>query len=63
MQTGLHRKRMFVSGRLVEYWEHPQVRFGWTAEDLQGYADRGEWVLLFNGLTLAAPWPETPYPS
>jgi hypothetical protein len=63
MQTVGERKRLFVSGRLLEYWEHPEVPFGWTAEELQAYADRGDWVLLFNGLALTAPWPEPPYPS
>ena len=57
------RKRLFVAGRLVEYWEHPEVSFGWTPEELQDYAGRGDWVGLFNGLALMAPWPETPYPS
>ena len=47
--------RMFVSGQLVEYWEHPEVVFGWGREDLQGYAARGDWVLLFNAVLLTAP--------
>jgi hypothetical protein len=57
------RERIFVSGRLIEYWEHPEVSFGWTPEELQGYADGGAWVLLFNGLALTAPRRETPHPS
>jgi hypothetical protein len=63
MPTAVQRNRMFVSGRLVEYWEHPEVSFGWTPEELQGYADGGAWVLLFNGLALTAPQRETPHPS
>ena len=61
MRTVVQRKRMFVAGRLVEYWEHPEVSFGWTPEELRNYAD--DWVLLFNALALTAPWPEIPYPS
>ena len=57
------RKRLFVAGDLLEYWEHPEVPFGWTPEELQDYADGGAWVLLFNGLVLTAPWPASPYPS
>ena len=63
MRTVVQRKRMFVAGRLVEYWEHPEVSFGWSREELQGYADRGDWVTLFNGLALTAPRPDIPYPS
>ena len=48
---------MFVSGQLVEYWENPELPFGWTHADLQGYVDRGAWVLLFNAVVLTAPRP------
>jgi hypothetical protein len=41
METAAQRRRVFVSGQLLEYWEHPDVAFGWTLEDLQTYADRG----------------------
>jgi hypothetical protein len=49
------RQRIFVSGQLVEYWEHPEIAFGWTREYLQDYAERGEWVLLFNAVLLTSP--------
>jgi len=55
MNAVVRSKRIFVSGQLVEYWEHPEVAFGWAREDLQCYADRGEWVLLFNAVLLTAP--------
>ena len=48
METPSQRRRVFVSGQLVEYWEHPDVAFGWTYEHLQTYADREDGVLLFN---------------
>jgi hypothetical protein len=63
MRTVVQRRRMFVAGQLVEYWEHPEVSFGWSPDELQDYADRRDWVPLFNGLALTAPWPDTPYPS
>ena len=59
MQTTIQSKRLFVSGQLVEYWEHPDVAFGWTREDLQTYADRGDWVLLFNAILLTCIHPGT----
>ena len=55
MNTAVTNKRIFVSGQLVEYWEHPEISFGWAREDLQGYAQRGEWVLLFNAVFLTTP--------
>ena len=52
---------MFVSGQLVDLWEDPEVTFGWGREDLEGYVDREEWVLLFNALMLSVPSPELGY--
>lgn len=52
MRTALPPRRLFVSGRQLEYWEHPDVPFGWSPEDLEGYAKRGHWVLLFNAILL-----------
>ena len=49
---------IFVSGQLVEFWEDPEVTFGWTSEDLRRYADREEWVLLFNAVMLGVPGTE-----
>ena len=57
------RKQMFVSGQLVELWEDPEVTFGWHREDLERYADREEWVLLFNAVMLSVPAPELGYAS
>jgi hypothetical protein len=42
---------MYVSGRLVEFWEDPDHPFGCAQADLQGYLDREAWVLLFNALS------------
>ena len=55
MRTAIPPRRFFVSGQPVEYWEHPDVPFGWSREDLDGYAKQGDWVLLFNAIFLAAP--------
>ena len=63
MKSAIHGKRMFVSGALVEYWENPELPFGWTDADLQGYVDRGAWVLLFNAVVLTAPRPTTEHAS
>ncbi len=41
MKTATRRRRVFVSGQLVEYWEHPDVTFGWTRQHLQTYVERG----------------------
>ena len=57
------RRHVFISGQLVEYWEHPEVAFGWTREDLQAYADGEAWVLLFNAIRLTGPRPETEHGS
>ena len=63
METAIDRKRMFVSGQLVEYWEHPEIAFGWSREHLTDYAESGDWILLFNAILLTAPRPETEHPS
>ena len=63
METATQRRRVFVSGQLVEYWEHPDVAFGWTYEHLQTYADREDWVLLFNAILLTGPAPGTEHGS
>ena len=59
METATPRRRFFVSGQLVEFWEHPDVAFGCSREDLQTYVDREDWVLLFNAMVLTGPRPET----
>ena len=63
METATQRRRLFVSGQLFEYWEHPDVAFGWTREDLQAFADEGDWVLLFNAILLTGPRPVTEHGS
>ena len=63
MLTAVHSRCFFVSGQLVEYWEDPDVRFGWDPEDLQDYVDREDWLSLFNAIILTAPRPETRHAS
>ena len=63
MEIAAQLRRVVVSGQLLEYWEHPDVAFGWTLEDLQTYADRGYWVLLFNAILLTSPRPGTEHGS
>jgi len=63
METAAQIRRVVVSGQLLEYWEHPDVAFDWTLEDLQTYADRGHWVLLFNAILLIGPRPGTEHGS
>ena len=45
---------IYVSGRLIEFWEDPDHPFGCAQADLQRYLDREAWVLLFNALALTA---------
>ena len=54
---------MFVSEQLVELWEHPEVPFGWSHECLEGYLERGAWVLLFNAVALTAGQPRAEFGS
>src|SRR5262249_2249700 len=63
MDTTTRRRRVFVSGQLVDYWEHPDVPFGWTHEDQQAYVDREDWVLLFNAILVPCPLPGTEHGS
>ncbi len=46
------RQCFYLDGEPIEYWEDPNLPFRCTAHDLQGYATRGDWVLLFNALAL-----------
>src|SRR5262245_29505034 len=60
-----NRQQFYLDGEPIEYWEDPNLPFRCTAEDLQGYVTRGDWVLLFNALTLlgspvGAEWPRAP---
>jgi len=54
MSAPITTTRMYVAGRLVEYWEDPELLFDWTQDALQRYADGRRWVLLFNALVLSA---------
>ncbi len=51
-QANTDTRVYFVEGQPVELWEDPSFSFGWTAEDLSGYAVDGRWDLVFNGLVL-----------
>ncbi len=48
------RRWLWMGGRAVEIWENPEIAFGATTEHMRLYTERGEWVLLFNAMTLAA---------
>jgi len=63
MSAVIQTRRVFVSGRLVEYWENTDQPFGWAHEDLREYVDRGDWVLLFNALVLTEPRPTAEHGS
>ena len=47
-------RHIYVSGRLIEFWDDPDHPFGCAQADLQCYLDREAWVLLFNALALTA---------
>lgn len=49
---GTTRQHFYLDGEPIEYWEDPDLPFRCTAEDLAGYLTRGDWVMLFNALTL-----------
>jgi hypothetical protein len=61
MNRAIETRRLFVAGQLVEFWEDSDVPFGWADEDLEAYAERRDWVLLFNAVVLTAPVPAAPY--
>lgn len=48
------RRLLYVGGEQMELWENAEVEFGWTEDELSGYASDGRWELLFNGLVLSA---------
>lgn len=54
MHTTCDHRVFYVSGQAVELWENSHQPFGWGEDDLDGYARRGHWELLFNALVLAA---------
>jgi hypothetical protein len=52
MEPVAEKRRFYVSGQPVELWEDSDNPFGWTRDDMEGYAAHGEWELLFNALVL-----------
>jgi hypothetical protein len=54
METQTDRRRLYVSGQLIEIWENPDLSFGCGRDELASYAANGNWVLLFNAMMLAA---------
>ena len=59
MNTMGTRQHFFLDGEPIEYWEDPNLPFRCTADELQQYVKRGDWILLFNALTLLG----SPVPS
>lgn len=53
MNATCDRQVYFVSGKAVELWENASQPFGWSDDELDGYAQHGCWELLFNALVLA----------
>ena len=47
------RRRIRIRGKLVEVWENPDVPFAYSVEAFERCVQDGDWVLLFNALTLA----------
>ena len=46
--------KVMIEGEPFEVWENPEVPFGNDREDLDAYAQRGQWEFLWNALVLAA---------
>jgi hypothetical protein len=49
-ETGL--RRIWIAGRAIDLWEHPQVRFSWTSDAIRTYAHAEQWEAVFNALVL-----------
>ncbi len=45
---------VLIEGEPFEVWENPQVPFGNDQQDLDAYAQSGQWEFLWNALVLAA---------
>ena len=52
------RRFYYVSGQPVELWENSDSPFGWSSDDLEVYANKGAWELLFNALVLSSAAPQ-----
>ena len=48
---------VIIEGEPFEVWENPEVPFGSDREDLDAYAESGQWEFLWNALVLAADSP------
>lgn len=46
------RRRFFVSGEPFEVWENPEAVFRSGKAQVESYARRGRWDLVFNALVL-----------
>ena len=46
--------QVYVSGQRFDLWEDPDRPFGCAPTDLTSYYMRGDWVLLFNAVSLTA---------
>ena len=57
ISTGSERRFYYVSGQAVELWENAESPFGWSSDDLEVYAHKGAWELLFNALVLSSAAP------
>jgi len=47
-------RKVIIEGEPFEVWENPEVPFGNDRQDLDTYAQRGQWEFLWNALILAA---------
>jgi hypothetical protein len=54
MDAQIGSRRVYISGEQVEIWENPDLPFRCTQEEINGYAEQEDWVLLFNALVLSA---------
>jgi len=45
-------RRVWIAGRAIDVWEHPEVHFSWTQTAIQGYITAGRWESVFNALVL-----------
>jgi hypothetical protein len=54
MEPQINSRHVYISGEQVEIWENPALPFRCTQEEINGYAEHEEWVLLFNALVLSA---------
>lgn len=46
--------KVMIEGEPFEVWENPEVPFGNDPQDIDAYAQKGQWEYLWNALVLAA---------